>query len=162
MHEVDIGTGVDPCNSEEPRSGLEAFVKLVMLLIGLSAALPAYGESPLYTNKDLGRHIKSSPVRVSPEEAAAIMAAHQPVFAREEAPAGPRVFIMNARPEDGPFGPLLPFGPPTRLDGTPLSQPPDQYGEPFGWFGAGPRQTRGSSHRPRPPHGPGARPRVRR
>ena len=136
-------------------------MRLVILLIGLSVAIPAYGESPLYTNKDLGRHI-NSPVRVSPEEAAAIMAAHQPVFGSSEAPRGPRVFIMNARPEDGPFGPLLPFGPPTRLDGTPLSQPPDQYGEPFGWYGVAPQQMDRSSHRPRPSRARGARPPVRR
>ena len=136
-------------------------MKLAILLIGLGAAMPAYGESPLYTNKDLGRHIKS-PVRVSPEEAAAIMAAHQPVFGGDEDPRGPRVYIMNARPEDGPFGPLLPFGPPTRLDGTPLTQPPDQYGEPFGWYGGFPGQMHGSGHRPRPSQRPVARPPVRR
>jgi hypothetical protein len=113
-----------------------ATIHFVVLLV---IAPCARGQSRVYTNADLGHHVKSS-VRVSPEEAAAIMASHLPVIDATPAPAdadGPRVYIMDSRPDDGPYGPLRPFMPALRLDGTPLSQPPDMYGEPLWWFGGG-------------------------
>jgi len=116
---------------------------LVVPAIGFGVLLViapcALAQSRVYTNADLGHHVKSS-VRVSPEEAAAIMAAHLPVIDGTPAPAdGPRVYIMDSHPGEGPYGPLWPFAPALRLDGTPLAQPPDLYAaQPFWWFGGAP------------------------
>ena len=110
---------------------MKAFITLSMLLLAESAR----GQSHVYTNADLGKPIASSSARVSPAQAAAIMAAHQPVFAAAgSAPDGPRVFIMDSRPGDGPFGPLQPFRTSLRLDGTRLSRQPELYGQPLWWF----------------------------
>lgn len=65
--------------------------------------------------------------RLSPEEAARILAQSSGLSNRTDAPPpadGPTVVILGSSPTAGPFGEFKPFPPPRRLDGTLLSQPP--------------------------------------
>ena len=70
--------------------------------------------------------IVSTKPPLTPAEAAKILEPRQFVYVPPTRPDNPGVFINGTpRPQDGPYGPLLPAGrEPVRLDGTPLSQPP--------------------------------------
>jgi hypothetical protein len=51
---------------------------------------------------------------LAPDEAAAIIAAHQPIQAPSSVPTdGPCVFVLDSSAADGPFGPLRPFTSPS-------------------------------------------------
>jgi hypothetical protein len=89
--------------------------------------------------------------RVTPAEAAAILAPHQFVW-RPTLPTEPPVLGLFSSPTGGPFGKFPEFSPARRLDGTLLSVP--QWGVttyfPYGgWRGSHDRGTvvGGTSHR---------------
>jgi hypothetical protein len=125
-----------------------------LLVIGcLLVASLAFSQTPRYTNKDLGRSVSS--VKVTPAEAAAILAPHQ-----FQLPAatfdGPRVIGLMSSPTGGPFGEFPEFSPARRLDGTLLSDP--QWGVstwiPYGGgYGGGYPRRGDGGHRPAPAPG---------
>jgi hypothetical protein len=129
-------------------------MKSVPLFVCLLLASPAFGQTPRYNNADLGQPVSS--IRVTPAEAAAILAPHQ-FQLPPELPDGPQVLGLWSSPTGGPFGEFRDFSPARRLDGTLLSDP--QWGAttytPYpGWrgghvgggsrAGSGPRQARTS------------------
>jgi hypothetical protein len=63
-----------------------------------------------------------SSTRVTPAEAAAILAPHQ-FHLQPALPAGPRVLILPSSETAGPYGEFAPFSEQRRLDGTFLSDP---------------------------------------
>ena len=92
-------------------------MKAITCVVGLLlAAVPAFSQSRVYTNADLGKYLTSS-VRLDPAAAAAILAPHAFVFVPQAARSrGPRVGVFGS-PTAGPFGEFAPYPEPTRLDG---------------------------------------------
>ena len=126
-------------------------MKPLLLLGCLVLASPAFSQTPRYTNADLGQPVSS--VKVTPAEAAAILAPHQ--FQLQPAlPPGPRAFLLRSSPTAGPFGEFPEFSPARRLDGTYLSDPPWQattFLPYYAWRGGhagGSTRRGGSGHRP--------------
>ena len=137
----------------------------------LLTTAPAFAQSPVYTNADLGK--PRTWARTATAEQLASLVARQfvapPVF-----PAGPTVMIVAGDPAHGPFGPLQ-LSPAQPLD--PNWQNTGWYGSGFvggGWYtgpqpfvrrdgrigsGTGARSTFPSEHPPRiPPPGLSRRP----
>src|SRR5579862_685862 len=85
----------------------------------LLLAVPAFGQSRVYTNADLG---KIERTHTATEEELAGLRAHQFVLVPER-PAGPDVIVLGSSTADGPFGP---FSMPRRepLDETSLGISP--------------------------------------
>jgi hypothetical protein len=124
-------------------------MKSLLLLGCLLLTSPAFSQTPRYTNADLGQSVSS--VKVTPAEAAAILAPNQfqlpgPSF------VGPRVLGIHSSPTAGPFGEFREFSPARRLDGTLLSDPQWSVSTwiPFGGFGGG---YGGGRHVARASHG---------
>ena len=124
-------------------------MKVLPLFVCLMLASPAFSQTPRYTNRDVGQSVSST--RVTPAEAAAILAPHQFVW-QPTLPAEPRVLGLFSSPTGGPFGEFPEFSPARRLDGTLLSDP--QWGVttylPYGgWRGTHDRGpvVGGPSHR---------------
>ena len=110
---------------------------LVFGLVAILANVPAFAQSRVYTNADLGRPLERT-VTVTPQQLASL-AAHQ-FRLPSSYPPGPLVVIIG-NPEDGPFGPFKEL-PPT----APLSNGPYQFGP--SWFYGGPFLTSGRRHVP--------------
>lgn len=98
-------------------------MRIIPLIITLLAASPAFAQSRIYTNADLGRPLFPAST-VTPAEAAAILAPYQFVYVAPAPRWGPTFVVLKSNPADGPFGAFHPFAPGRRLDGTPLSEPP--------------------------------------
>jgi hypothetical protein len=106
-------------------------MKLMPLLIALLTVAPAAAQSRVYTNADLMPNPVTAwtrtvtPARLSPTEAAAILAPYRfqapPPRALE---AGPWMVVLHSSPTAGPFGEFAPFPAPVRLDGTSYLDPP--------------------------------------
>jgi len=84
----------------------------------LLLAVPAFGQSRVYTNADLG---KIERTRTVTEEELASLRAHQFVYV-PPLPRGPEVVHVNSSTAEGPFGPFHmpqrePLGSPLRMDG---------------------------------------------
>ena len=92
------------------------------LAIALLVASPAFGQSRVYTNADLGKPLPGIST-VTPAEAAALLAPHQFVYVAPR-PAEPPVVLLESSPTAGPFGEFKPFSPPRRLDGSSYQDPP--------------------------------------
>ena len=101
------------------------------------ANAPAFAQSRVYTNADLGRPLERT-VTVTPQQLASL-AAHQ-FRLPSSYPPGPQVVIIG-HPEDGPFGPFKEL-----LPTAPLSNGPYQFGP--SWFYGGPFLTSGRRHVP--------------
>jgi hypothetical protein len=128
-----------------------------LLVIGcFFLASPAFCQTPRYTNADLGQSLSS--VRVTPAEAAAILAPHQ--FTWQPTATQPRVLVLPSSATSGPFGEFREFSPARRLDGTLLSDPQWEATTylPFyrGWRGG---QIGGGHHSSAPHSGSQGRPR---
>jgi hypothetical protein len=65
-------------------------------------AVPAFGQSRVYTNADLG---KVQRTHTATEEELAGLRAHQ-FMAIPDRPAGPEVIVGSGSPNEGPFGPF--------------------------------------------------------
>ena len=65
-------------------------------------AVPAFGQSRVYTNADLG---KIQRTHTATEEDLAGLRAHQ-FMAIPDRPAGPEVIVGTGSPNEGPFGPF--------------------------------------------------------
>ena len=65
-------------------------------------AVPAFGQSRVYTNADLGKVHRT---HTATEEELAGLRAHQ-FMAIPDRPAGPEVIIGSGSPNEGPFGPF--------------------------------------------------------
>jgi hypothetical protein len=90
-------------------------MKLTLVVVLLTAA-PAFAQSRVYTNADLGKPLAAT-LTTSPAEAAAILAPHQFVYV-PPAPAGPTLVLFGGSPTTGPYGEFAPFAQAQRLDGT--------------------------------------------
>jgi hypothetical protein len=95
-------------------------MKSLAVVVCLLLASPAFSQTPRYTNADLGQSVSS--VRVTPAEAAAIMAPFQ-FRLPPELPDGPQILGLWTSPTGGPYGEFREFSPARRLDGTLLSDP---------------------------------------
>jgi len=110
----------------------------IVALVAILSSAPAFAQSRMYTNADLGRPLART-ATATPEQLAS-MAARQfrlpPSY-----PPEPQVVIIG-HPEDGPFGSFGPFRefPPTApLFNDPYYYGPSVlYGGPF--FSSGPRR----------------------
>jgi hypothetical protein len=128
-------------------------MKPLLLLGCLLFASPAFSQAARYTNADLGQSVSSA--KVTPAEAAAILAPHQ-FQLPPSLPPGPRVLGLWSSPTAGPFGEFPEFSPARRLDGTYLADPPwvSTTFLPFPYYGWGGGYARGhgghGSHTPRP------------
>lgn len=100
----------------------------VIGFVACLATAPAFAQSRVYSNADLGRPIERA-APATPEQLASL-AAHQ--FRLPSAyPPEPQVVIIG-RPEDGPFGPFREFPPTAPLSNDPYYYGPSMfYGEPF-------------------------------
>jgi hypothetical protein len=99
-------------------------MKILTLIVGLLAALPAFSQSRVYTNADLGRPLSPNRVTVTPEQLASL-AVHQfvaPWVDRQ----WDRVVSSGSSPTSGPFGDYRQDIQPRRLDGSLLTDPPWQ------------------------------------
>jgi len=99
-------------------------MKILTLIVGLLAALPAFSQPRVYTNADLGRPLSPNRVTVTPEQLASL-AAHQfvaPWVDRQ----WDRVISSGSSPTSGPFGDYRQDIQPRRLDGSLLTDPPWQ------------------------------------
>jgi hypothetical protein len=131
-------------------------MKSVLLFVCFLAASPTFGQTPKYSNADLGQSVSST--RVTPAEAAAIVAPHQ-FQLPPPLPDGPSVFEIGSSATAGPFGEFREFSPARRLDGTFLTDPQWQSSTLlpyYGWPGGNARggTRRGTSdHRASTPSG---------
>jgi hypothetical protein len=107
--------------------------RLVIGLVAMLASVPAFAQSRVYTNADLGRPLERT-ATVTPEQLASL-AAHQ-FRLPSPYPSGPQVVIIG-NPDDGPFGPFKDLPPTAPLSNGPyLFGTPLFYGGPFllpGW-----------------------------
>lgn len=62
--------------------------------------------------------------RLTPDEAAAILAPYQYVYVEPAPRWGPTVLLAGSSPTAGPFGEFKPFSPARRLDGSLWTDPP--------------------------------------
>jgi len=110
----------------------------IVALVAILSSGPAFAQSRMYTNADLGRPLART-ATASPEQLAS-MAARQ-FRLPSSYPREPQVVIIG-HPEDGPYGPFGPFRefPPTApLFNDPYYYGPSVlYGGPF--FSSGPRR----------------------
>jgi hypothetical protein len=141
------------------RAHVDHEMKALLVLGCFLLASPAFSQTPKYTNANLGQPV--SPARVTPAEAAAILAPHQFKF-QPPLPPARRVLGIMSSPTAGPFGEFPEFSPARRLDGTLLSDPAwavttwIPYGGWGGGYGGGHRGgARGHGDR-RPSSSPGA------
>src|SRR6185503_17197002 len=74
----------------------------------LLLAVPAFGQSPVYTNADMGRIQRTHTVT---EEELASLRANQFVYV-PPLPRGPQIIRVNSSTAEGPFGPF--YMPPRR------------------------------------------------
>lgn len=95
-------------------------MKLPLVIACLLAASPAFGQTKVYTNADLGRPLSPNRGSVTPEVLAAL-AAHQ--FRVPMTFDGPRVVSSGLSPTSGPFGDFQNAIVPRRLDGSLWSEP---------------------------------------
>jgi hypothetical protein len=99
-------------------------MKILTLIVGLLAALPAFSEPRVYTNADLGRPLSPNRVTVTPEQLASL-AAHQFVSPWVDRQWDP-VVSSGSSPTSGPFGDYRQDIQPRRLDGSLWTDPPWQ------------------------------------
>jgi hypothetical protein len=71
-------------------------MRTIPLIFILLAASPAFGQSRLYTNADLGRPL--SPVTVTPDEWASVVAHQFRLPLAPERPPGPTVVVVDTTP----------------------------------------------------------------
>ena len=93
----------------------------LLLIIGLCVASPAWSQTKVYTNADLGRPLAATRPTVSPEILASL-AAHQ--FRLPVISEGPTVTSSGLSPTGGPFSDYQNVIPSRRLDGSLWSDPP--------------------------------------
>jgi hypothetical protein len=96
-------------------------MKAVLLIAGLFAASPAFGQTKVYTNADLGRPLSPNRVTVTPEQIGAL-ARHQFVGVRVERVWDP-VVGTGSSPTAGPFADYQQTIVPRRLDGSLWTEP---------------------------------------
>jgi hypothetical protein len=129
----------------------------VLPLLLLSFAVPAFAQSPVYTNADLNKPLSvRRPVPTA--ETMEGLAAHQ--FALPDHYDGPHVVGVFSSPTAGPFGEFWPQIREPWLDGSSLSYAPLGYPAlgPRTYFGRGLAPLAGSrDHARRGPRDPGAR-----
>lgn len=93
-------------------------MRIIPFMVGLLVVSPAFAQSRVFTNADLGKPLTRS-TTLRPDEAAAILAPYQFVdVAPREWFLGPTVTVVNSSPTAGPFGEFREFGPSRRLDGS--------------------------------------------
>ena len=97
-------------------------MRSIPMVVALLVAAPAFGQSRVYTNADLGKPLPGVST-VTPAEAAALLAPHQFVYVAPR-PAEPQVVLLASSPTAGPFGELTPLSPSRRLDGSSYQDPP--------------------------------------
>jgi hypothetical protein len=142
-------------------------MKSVLLVGCFLVASPAFSQTQRDLPADRGLVVSTGFVKLSPAEAAAILAPNQFQFL-PALPPGPRVLGLLSSPTGGPFGEFPEFSPARRLDGTLLSDP--QWGVttwiPYGGWGPGYGGTYGRAGASRGHRAPGAsaaqRPAARR
>ena len=121
-----------------------ALRRLVIALVAnlaILASAPAFAQSRVYTNADLGRPLDRT-VTVTPEQLASL-AVHQ-FRLPASYPPGPQVVVVG-RADDLPFGPFMELPPIAPLSSGPYwFGAPMFYGAPFG----GPFLRSGRQHIP--------------
>ena len=99
-------------------------MRIIPFIVTLLLVSPAFGQSRVFTNADLGKPL-SRGSEVKADQAAAILAPYQFVdVAPREWFLGPTVTVLNSSPTAGPFGEFKDFSPTRRLDGSFLTDPP--------------------------------------
>jgi hypothetical protein len=110
-------------------------MKSLLLFVCFLVASPTFGQTQKYSNADLGQPVSSR--KVTPAEAAAILAPHQ-FQLPAPLPDGPSAFEIGGSATAGPFGEFREFSPARRLDGTFLTDPqwqPSTLLPYYGWPG---------------------------
>lgn len=115
-------------------------MKRILILVGLLVAPPAFAQSRVYTNADLGKRLTND-ARLDPATAAAILAPY-----RYQAPTpksyGGSIYVLRSSASAGPYGEFKPFDPPRRLDGTSYTDPPWMQSVYVGRYSVRPFNTR--------------------
>jgi len=96
-------------------------VKSLLLIVGFFLATPAWSQTKVYTNADLGHPLSPNRVTVTAEQLASL-AAHQ--FRVPRTFDGPTGVTSGLQPTMGPFGDYQNTILPRRLDGSLWSDPP--------------------------------------
>ena len=96
-------------------------MRSIPLVVALLVAAPAFGQSRVYTNADLGKPLPGVST-VTPAEAAALLAPRQFVYVAPR-PAEPQVVLIASSPTAGPFGEFTSLSPSRRLDGSSYQDP---------------------------------------
>jgi hypothetical protein len=94
---------------------------LMLLIVGLCVATPAWSQTKVYTNADLGKPLSPTRPTVTGEQLSSL-AAHQ--FRLPVVAAGPTVISSGLSPTGGPFSDYQNTIPSRRLDGSLWSDPP--------------------------------------
>jgi hypothetical protein len=109
-------------------TAVRRFVIALVAILGILASAPAFAQTRVYTNADLGRPLERT-VTVTPEQLASL-ATHQ--FRLPASYPGPQVVIIG-HADDLPFGPFMDLPPIAPLSNGPYWFGPSLfYGGPFG------------------------------
>lgn len=99
-------------------------MRIILFIVTLLVVSPAFGQSRVFTNADLGKPLSRS-TTLRPAAAAAVLAPYQFVDAAPpEWLLGPTVTVLNSSPTAGPFGEFREFSPGRRLDGSSFADSP--------------------------------------
>lgn len=99
-------------------------MKTIAFIVTFLVVSPAFAQSRVFTNADLGKPLSRGSV-VKADQAAAVLAPYQFVdVAPREWFMGPTVTVLDSSPTAGPFGEFKEFSPMRRLDGSLLTYPP--------------------------------------
>ena len=99
-------------------------MKNIVFIVAFLAVSPAFAQSRVFTNADLGKPLSRGSV-VKADQAAAVLAPYQFVdVAPREWFMGPTVTVLNSSPTAGPFGEFEEFSPTPRLYGPFVTAPP--------------------------------------
>lgn len=108
-------------------------MKTIAFIVTILVVSPAFAQSRIFTNADLGKPLSRGSVAKA-DQAAAVLAPYQFVdVAPREWFQGPTVMVLDSSPTAGPFGEFKEFSPARRLDGSFLTDPPWSVTTYLGW-----------------------------
>ena len=95
-------------------------MKTLLVIAGIFVATPAWSQTKVYTNADLGRPLSSNRGTVTPEQLASLEAYQ---FRVPRTYDGPMALSSGLSPTGGPFGDVQNTIVPRRLDGSLWTEP---------------------------------------
>jgi hypothetical protein len=97
---------------------------ILLLIMALLVASPAFSQTNVYTNADLGRPLSPNRGTVTPEQLASLQAHH---FRLPTTYDGPTVTIASSSPTGGPFGDVQSLMSPRPVNGRQPSLDPRSF-----------------------------------